>query len=105
MSTHRFARMALVLMPLLAVCSAAAAAEDPDLAPPTNKLERFQLRHANCKWTNEMGAYMYECLKANFNMNAHWCHNEAMDVFCTRQEEEAKAAAAKPADVADKPAN
>ena len=72
--------------------------------PPTNKLERFQLKHANCKWTNEMGNYMYECLKANFNMNAHWCHNEAMDVFCPKQDETAQAAEPKPAEAA-KPAN
>jgi len=79
-------------------------AQAEDVPPATNKLERFQLKHANCKWTNEMGNYMYECLKANFNMNAHWCHNEAMDAFCPKQEEEAKAAEAKPADAA-KPAN
>jgi hypothetical protein len=77
-------------------------AEDTPL--PANKLERFQLRHANCKWTNEMGNYMYECLKANFNMNAHWCHNEAMDAFCPKQDEAPSATEAKPADAA-KPAN
>jgi hypothetical protein len=84
----------------LGVC---ARAEDP-LPPATNKLERFQLRHANCKWTNEMGNYIYECLKANFNMNAHWCHNEAMDAFCPKEGDQAKAAEAKPAEAA-KPAN
>jgi len=104
MSNQRYAGMNLALLPLLALLAGTALAEDKEVAPPTNKLERFQVKHANCKWTNEMGNYMFECLKANFNMNAHWCHNEAMDVFCVRQEEEAKAAAAKPAD-GDKPAN
>lgn len=89
---------------LLLASSILAPAHAEEVAPPTNKLERFQVKHANCKWTNEMGNYMYECLKANFNMNAHWCHNEAMDVFCPKQEGEAQAAEAKPAEAA-KPAN
>ncbi len=89
---------------LLLVSCAVAPAYAEDAPPASNKLERFQLKHANCKWTNEMGSYMYECLKANFNMNAHWCHNEAMDVFCPKQDETAQAAEPKPAEAA-RPAN
>lgn len=71
-------------------------AADEAAPPATNKLERFQMRHANCHWTTEMGNYMFECLKANFNMNAHWCHNEAMDAFCPVPEDAGKAAEAPP---------
>lgn len=98
MPSLRFAAALLLAASILAPVHA------DETAPPSNKLERFQVKHANCKWTNEMGNYMYECLKANFNMNAHWCHNEAMDVFCPKQDDEAKAAEAKPAEAA-KPAN
>ena len=94
-------RLAVAVM---LACSTIVPALAEEAPPASNKLERFKLKHANCKWTNEMGNYMYECIKANFNMNAHWCHNEAMDVFCPKQDEEAKAAEVKPAE-ATKPAN
>jgi|GEM_PF-1617895 len=101
-----YVRLAAALLLACSTLAPALAEDQPPAAKPpaSNKLERFQLKHANCHWTNEMGNYMYECLKANFNMNAHWCHNEAMDVFCPRQDDEAKAAEAKPAE-ATKPAN
>ncbi|MCU0870026.1 MAG: hypothetical protein MUF30_10585 [Burkholderiales bacterium] len=57
-----------------------------DQPPPTNKLERFHMKRVNCAWTEEMGKAMYECLKANFNMNAHWCHNETMELFCGKED-------------------
>lgn len=87
---------ALALAALIGAAAPVFAAEEPAAPPPTNKLERFQLKHANCRWTTEMGNYMFECLKANFNMNAHWCHNEAMDAFCPAQDETGKAAVAPP---------
>ena len=55
----------------------------------TNTLERFHTRRATCHWTEEMGKYIFDCLRANFNMNAHWCHNEAMALYCG--DEQAKA--------------
>ncbi len=75
----------VALVALITIPATGFGADDPAV-PPTNKLERFQVRHANCHWTTEMGNYMYECLKANFNMNAHWCHNEAMDAFCPAED-------------------
>jgi len=48
----------------------------------TNGRERFFLKRHNCPWTEEMGKYIYECVKKNDGFNAHWCHNEALDVFC-----------------------
>jgi hypothetical protein len=52
----------------------------------TNGRERFFLKRQNCAWTEEMGKYIYECLKKNDGFNAHWCHNEAIDAFCPPDE-------------------
>jgi hypothetical protein len=57
-----------------------------DGSSPTNARERFFLKRQNCPWTDEMGKYMYECVKKNDGFNAHWCHNEAIDAFCPADE-------------------
>jgi hypothetical protein len=57
-----------------------------------NARERFFLKRQNCQWSEEMGKYIYECVKKNDGFNAHWCHNEALDAFCPKDE----AAAADP---------
>lgn len=51
-------------------------------AEGTNQRERFFLKHQNCAWTDEMGRFIYQCVKDNDGFNAHWCHNEAIDKFC-----------------------
>lgn len=48
----------------------------------TNARERFFLKRQNCPWTEEMGKFIFECVKKNDGFNAHWCHNEALDQFC-----------------------
>jgi hypothetical protein len=70
----------LALASLLA--SSAALAEGA-----TNARERFFMKRQNCEWTDEMGKYIYECVKANNGFNAHWCHNEALDAFCPVEED------------------
>jgi len=84
---------AAVLAALTLQCLPAGAADAPtaeeDKKSITNTLERFHTRRATCHWTEEMGKYIFECLRANFNMNAHWCHNEAMALYCG--DEQAKA--------------
>lgn len=52
----------------------------------SNARERFFMKRQNCPWTDEMGKYIYECVKANFGFSAHWCHNEALDAFCPPDE-------------------
>ncbi|HEX7952975.1 MAG TPA: hypothetical protein VF523_07920 [Burkholderiales bacterium] len=52
----------------------------------TNGRERFFLKRQNCPWTEEMGKYIFECIKKNDGFNAHWCHNEAIDAFCPADE-------------------
>ena len=71
-----------------AVSLSAAAAESPAAEAPagTNTLERMHVKHAKCVWTQEIGDHIYQCLKENFGMNAHWCHNEAMEILCPKQE-------------------
>ena len=61
-----------------------------------NARERFFLKRQNCPWTEEMGKFIFECVKRNDGFNAHWCHNEALDQFCPVDESaavDAKAAA------------
>lgn len=87
------ATLAVVLAALMLQCLPVSAADAPvadeDKKSVTNPLERFHTRRATCHWTEEMGKYIFDCLRANFNMNAHWCHNEAMALYCA--EEQAKA--------------
>lgn len=75
----------LVVIALVAAATASlpAMADGPQ---PSNGRERFFLKRQNCPWTEEMGKYIYECLKKNDGFNAHWCHNEALDAFCPADE-------------------
>ena len=70
----------------------------------TNARERFFLKRQNCAWTDEMGKFIFECVKKNDGFNAHWCHNEALDQFCPADEsaavDEKAVAKAKEADKA-----
>jgi len=84
---------------LVGMCSGLAFADGA-----TNALERFFLKRQNCPWTDEMGKYIYECVKKNDGFNAHWCHNEAINEFCPADEsaavDEKAAARAKEAEKA-----
>ncbi|MBI1395168.1 MAG: hypothetical protein GC151_04240 [Betaproteobacteria bacterium] len=90
LATRILPGIAAVLL-LLSLSPAMAVEQESDLPPATNALERMHLKHAKCVWTQEIGDYIYQCLKANFGMNAHWCHNEAMEVLCPKQLEAARA--------------
>lgn len=89
MKTTLAAALAVVALQCLPVRAADTAPADTEKKAVTNTLERFHTRRATCHWTDEMGKYIFDCLRANFNMNAHWCHNEAMALYCA--EETAKA--------------
>ena len=52
----------------------------------SNVRERFFLKRQNCPWTDEMGKYIFECVKRNDGFNTHWCHNEAIAQFCPADE-------------------
>ena len=95
---QRFAIRMLALI-LAGMCSGMAFADGA-----TNALERFFLKRQNCAWTDEMGKFIFECVKRNDGFNAHWCHNEAIDQFCPANEsapvDEKAAARAKEAEKA-----
>lgn len=71
-----------VVVGVLAVILAGAGWPSPGHAEGTNQRERFFLKHQKCAWTDEMGQFIYQCVKDNDGFNAHWCHNEAIDKFC-----------------------
>ncbi len=82
----------LALVVLTTGLSAATARADGDPAP-TYQRERAAQKFKGCHWTDEMGKYVYECIKKNDGMNAHWCYDEALEVHCPAQLEAAKKSA------------
>ena len=82
----------LALVVLTAGLSAGTARADGDHAP-TYQRERAAQKFKNCHWTDEMGKYVYECIKKNDGMNAHWCYDESLEVLCPAQLEAAKKSA------------
>jgi hypothetical protein len=91
------------LSTLIAGFSAATARADGDPAP-TYQRERAAQKFKNCHWTDEMGKYVYQCIRKNDGMNAHWCYDEALEVLCPAQLEAEKKSAVEH-DPAAKPAN
>jgi hypothetical protein len=85
-----------------AICVASAHADgDP---APTYQRERAMQKYKSCHWTDEMGKYVYECIKRNDGFATHWCYDETLEHFCPEQIERAKNAASQPG-ATDKPAN
>ena len=77
----------------------------PDGDPaPTYQRERAAQKFKDCHWTDEMGKYVYQCIKKNDGMNAHWCYDEALELLCPAQLEAAKKSAVETSPVA-KPGN
>jgi hypothetical protein len=83
--------------------SASAVRADGDPAP-TYQRERAAQKFKDCHWTDEMGKYVYECIKKNDGLNAHWCYDEALEVICPAQIEAAKKSATE-TNPATKPGN
>ena len=71
---------------------------------PTYQRERAAQKYKACHWTDEMGKYVYECIKRNDGFGTHWCYDETLEQFCPAQLERAKNAASQPP-ASDKPAN
>jgi hypothetical protein len=94
MRSNRLAANALLATAALAAAlSMSAVRADGDPAP-TYQRERAAQRFKDCHWTDEMGKYVYECIKKNDGLNAHWCYDEALEVICPAQIEAAKKSAA-----------
>lgn len=71
---------------------------------PTYRREAQLQKYKGCHWTDEMGKYVYQCIKKNDGFGTHWCYDETLEEFCPAQLDAAKKAAVDPAAVA-KPTN
>jgi hypothetical protein len=102
-STRSAANALLALVAVTAVFLVPASRADGDPAP-TYQRERAAQKFKDCHWTDEMGKYVYQCIKKNDGLNAHWCYDEALEVLCPAQLEAAKKSAVETNPVA-KPGN
>jgi len=75
---------------------ATAAYADGDPAP-TYQRELAMQRYKGCHWTDDMGKYVYACIKRNDGFGTHWCYDETLETFCPAQLEAAKKAASQQA--------
>ena len=60
---------------------------------PTYQRERQMQRYKGCHWTDEMGQYIYACIKKHDGFGTHWCYDETLEVYCPPQLEAAKKSA------------
>jgi hypothetical protein len=95
------ALLATIVWSVALSMSTARADGDP---APTYQRERAAQKFKNCHWTDEMGKYVYDCIKKNDGLNAHWCYDEALEVLCPAQLEAAKKSAVETSPAA-KPGN
>ncbi|MCU0867995.1 MAG: hypothetical protein MUF30_00120 [Burkholderiales bacterium] len=56
-----------------------------EVGQPTYNRERAMLFYVarGCRWTEEMGRYAFACIRDHGGFNAHWCHDETMQVYCS----------------------
>jgi hypothetical protein len=97
------ARLALAAMTITLACTPAIVAAEGDPAP-TYQRERAAQKYKGCHWTDDMGKYVYQCIKKNDGFGTHWCYDETLEQYCPAQLEAAKKAA-EDAVSAPKPAN
>jgi predicted lipoprotein with Yx(FWY)xxD motif len=65
---------------------------------PTLQRERAMQRYKGCHFTDEMGQYLYQCVKKNDGFGTHWCYDETLEAYCPAQ-----LAQRKPAEPAPEP--
>ena len=100
-STRPTAKALLAIVAFTVLPMSARADGDP---APNYQRERAAQKFKDCHWTDEMGKYVYQCIKKNDGMNAHWCYDEALELLCPAQLEAAKKSAVETSPVA-KPGN
>jgi predicted lipoprotein with Yx(FWY)xxD motif len=76
---------------LTSVLGAASARAEGDAAP-TYERERAMQRYKGCHFTDEMGQYLYQCVKKNDGFGTHWCYDETLEMYCPAQLAARKAA-------------
>lgn len=52
---------------------------------PTIQRERAMQRYKGCHFTDEMGQYLYQCVKKHDGFGTHWCYDETLEVYCPDQ--------------------
>jgi hypothetical protein len=67
----------------LAMVSVEAVLADGD-PRPTYQRELAMQKYKGCKYTDEMGKYLYECVKKNNGFGTHWCFDESLEMFCAK---------------------
>ncbi len=100
---HKALKPVVLLIGLAIGLTASIARAEGDPAPTYQREAQMQ-KYKGCHWTDEMGKYVYACIKKNDGFGTHWCYDETLETYCPAQLDAAKKAAAQPA-VTDKPAN
>jgi hypothetical protein len=101
-SAHWTAKLLLACIAAGMLGMGAARAEgDP---APTYQRERAAQKYKSCHWTEDMGKYVYACIKRNDGFGTHWCYDETLEQFCPAQLEAAKKVESAPT-APEKPAN
>ena len=93
MNTTTKAALALLLLGLAFSATTARAEGDP---APTIQRERAMQKYKGCHFTDEMGQYLYQCVKKNDGFGTHWCYDETLEMHCPAQLAAAKAKEADP---------
>ena len=89
-SLHLIATVAMLALSSGLWVEGARAEGDP---APTYQRERAAQKYKGCHWTDEMGQYVYACIKKNDGFGTHWCYDETLETYCPAQLEAAKKAA------------
>lgn len=101
-SSNPFVKSLLVVLALATWLPLVANAEgDP---APTYRREAQLQKYKGCHWTDEMGKYVYQCIKKNDGFGTHWCYDETLETYCPAQLEAAKKASVQSAPP-EKPSN
>lgn len=94
-------RLVAVLAGCLVAMAAGVRAEgDP---APTYERERAMQRYKGCQFTDEMGQFLYACVRKNDGFGTHWCYDETLETYCPAQM--AGKQTGNDAQTQDKPAN
>lgn len=97
--TKDLTRVLAMLLVGAAINAPAFAEGDP---APTYQRELAMQRYKGCHFTDEMGQYLYQCVKKNDGFGTHWCYDETLEVYCpdqlaARKTDESVPSEAKPA--------
>ena len=84
-------RAAFTLLALSCSLWIETARADGDPAP-TYQRELAMQKYKGCHWTDEMGQYVYGCIKKNDGFGTHWCYDETLETYCPAQLEAAEKA-------------